>query len=206
MQVLVARIGKPHGIRGEVTVELFTDAPEERFSRGEVLHIDGFTHGTVAATVAPAGALTVASARWNKKILVVRFEEITTRNHAEDLRNTLLMFEVPEDVNSEEEGFYEHQLLELPVFLLEDVPDGEIPNDNPAVGEPLGTVIGLQTMPLQDLLLVKLSPAYGGQEIMVPFVDEIVPEVVPAEGDEPGFVLLSPPEGLIELSTPLKGK
>ena len=139
MQVLVARIGKPHGIRGEVTVELFTDAPEERFSRGEVLHIDGFTHGTVAATVAPAGALTVASARWNKKILVVRFEEITTRNHAEDLRNTLLMFEVPEDVNSEEEGFYEHQLLELPVFLLEDVPDGEIPNDNPAVGEPLGT-------------------------------------------------------------------
>ena len=43
MQVLVARIGKPHGIRGEVTVELFTDAPEERFSRGEVLHIDGFT-------------------------------------------------------------------------------------------------------------------------------------------------------------------
>ncbi len=67
MQVLVARIGKPHGIRGEVTVELFTDAPEERFSRGEVLHIDGFTHGTVAATVAPAGALTVASARWNKK-------------------------------------------------------------------------------------------------------------------------------------------
>ena len=56
MQVLVARIGKPHGIRGEVTVELFTDAPEERFSRGEVLHIDGFTHGTVAATVAPAGA------------------------------------------------------------------------------------------------------------------------------------------------------
>ena len=180
MQVLVARIGKPHGIRGEVTVELFTDAPEERFSRGEVLHIDGFTHGTVAATVAPAGALTVASA--------------------------LLMFEVPEDVNSEEEGFYEHQLLELPVFLLEDVPDGEIPNDNPAVGEPLGTVIGLQTMPVQDLLLVKLSPAYGGQEIMVPFVDEIVPEVVPTEGDEPGFVLLSPPEGLIELSTPLKGK
>jgi ribosome maturation factor rimM len=137
---------------------------------------------------------------------VVRFEEITTRNHAEDLRNTLLMFEVPEDVNSEEEGFYEHQLLELPVFLLEDVPDGEIPNDNPAVGEPLGTVIGLQTMPVQDLLLVKLSPAYGGQEIMVPFVDEIVPEVVPAEGDESGFVLLSPPEGLIELSTPLKGK
>ena len=67
-------------------------------------------------------------------------------------------------------------------------------------------MIGLQTMPVQDLLLVKLSPAYGGQEIMVPFVDEIVPEVVPAEGDESGFVLLSPPEGLIELSTPLKGK
>ena len=42
MQVVVARIGKPHGIRGEVTVQLFTDAPQERFARGEVLGIENF--------------------------------------------------------------------------------------------------------------------------------------------------------------------
>ena len=198
MQVLVARIGKPHGIRGEVTVELFTDAPEERFSRGEVLHIDGFTHGTVAATVAPAGALTVASARWNKKILVVRFEEVTTRNQAEELRGSRLMFEVPED--EDDEGFYEQELVNLPVYLLMKVPEGENPVNNPKAGKPLGKVTGLQTMPAQDILLVKLAAEHGGDEIMIPFVEEIVPEVVTTAEDGPGFVLLTPPPGLINVA------
>ena len=33
-QVSVGRIGRPHGIRGEVTVELRTDEPDQRFRRG----------------------------------------------------------------------------------------------------------------------------------------------------------------------------
>lgn len=200
MQVLVARIGKPHGIRGEVTVELFTDAPNERFAQGEVLYLEDFTEGTPAAVAAPTGALTVASSRWNKKILVVSFEQITTRNQAEQLRNTRLVYEVPKDELGED-GFYEQQLVGLPVYLLADAPVGEVPYDNPAVGDPLGTVAGLHTMPAQDLLLIELSADYGGQQVMVPFVDEIVPEVIPATENEPGFVLLSPPQGLIELNT-----
>lgn len=203
MQVVVARIGKPHGIRGEVTVQLFTDAPQERFARGEVLGIENFVPGSVAASVAPTGELTVAGARWNKKILVVRFDEVTTRNQAEELRGTRLVYEVPED-DGEEEGFYEQELVNLPVYLLADVPEGESPVDNPAVGKPLGKVTGLQTMPVQDLLLIKLarSPRLAsgaGEEIMIPFVEEIVPEVVPSTEEEPGFVLLTPPAGLIDL-------
>ncbi len=34
---------------------------------------------------------------------------------------------------------------------------------------------------------------------MIPFVEEIVPEVVPSTEEEPGFVLLTPPAGLIDL-------
>lgn len=203
MQVVVARIGKPHGIRGEVTVQLFTDAPQERFARGEVLGIENFAPGSAAASVAPTGELTVAGARWNKKILVVRFDEVTTRNQAEELRGTRLVYEVPED-DGEEEGFYEQELVNLPVYLLADVPEGESPVDNSAVGKPLGQVTGLQTMPVQDLLLIKLarSPRLAsgaGEEIMIPFVEEIVPEVVPSTEEEPGFVLLTPPAGLIDL-------
>lgn len=203
MQVVVARIGKPHGIRGEVTVQLFTDAPQERFARGEVLGIENFMPGSAAASVAPTGELTVAGARWNKKILVVRFDEVTTRNQAEELRGSRLVYEVPED-EGDEEGFYEQELVNLPVYLLADVPEGESPVDNPTVGKPLGKVTGLQTMPVQDLLLIKLarSPRLAsgaGEEIMIPFVEEIVPEVVPSTEDEPGFVLLTPPAGLIDL-------
>lgn len=203
MQVVVARIGKPHGIRGEVTVQLFTDAPQERFARGEVLGIENFVPGSAAAKIAPAGELTVAGARWNKKILVVRFDEVTNRNQAEELRGTRLVYEVPEETG-DEEGFYEQELVGLPVYLLADVPEGESPVENPAAGEPLGEVTGLQTMPVQDLLLIKLahSPRLAsgaGEEIMIPFVAEIVPEVVPSSEEEPGFVLLTPPAGLIDL-------
>ena len=206
MQVVVARIGKPHGIRGEVTVQLFTDAPQERFARGEVLGIENFKPGSAAASVAPTGELTVAGARWNKKILVVRFDEVTTRNQAEERRGSRLVYEVPED-EGDEEGFYEQELVNLPVYLLADVPEGESPVDNPAVGKPLGKGTGPQAtgrMPVQDLLLIKLarSPRLAsgaGEEIMIPFVEEIVPEVVPSTEDEPGFVLLTPPAGLIDL-------
>ena len=100
MQVLVARIGKPHGIRGEVTVQLYTDTPEERFAVGERLSIENFTAKSPAAAIAPAGELTVAASRWNKKILVVRFEEISNRNQAEELRDTRLMYDVPESNDS----------------------------------------------------------------------------------------------------------
>ncbi len=185
MQVQVARIGKPHGIRGEVTVELFTDNPEARFAKGETLEIENFRAGSEVARIAPAGQLTVAGSRWNKKILVVRFEEVTSRNDAEVLRNTRLVFDSSEV--DEDEGIYEHDVLGLPVFLLSEVPEGELPQ-----GEGIGKVSGLQTMPTQDLLLIELN---NGQEAMIPFVEELVPEL---DLDEK-FVLIDPPAGLLNL-------
>ena len=199
MQVLVARIGKPHGIRGEVTVQLYTDTPEERFAVGERLSIENFTAKSPAAAIAPAGELTVAASRWNKKILVVRFEEISNRNQAEELRDTRLMYDVPES-NDDEEGFYEQELLDLPVFLGERLDDDVHPlvEENPEAL--VGTVSGLQTMPAQDLLSITLSDEHGGEEILVPFVEEIVPEIVLTTEEETGYIILTPPPGLIDLS------
>lgn len=185
MQVLVARIGKPHGIRGEVTVELFTDSPEDRFARGETLTIENFQAGSPLTRITPTGTLTVVSARWNKKILVVRFEEITNRNDAEIMRNTRLVFEA--QAAEEEEGYYEHDLVGLPVWNINDVPEGELPS-----GDPIAKVTGLQTMPVQDLLLLELA---NGQEAMIPFVEQLVPEV----DLEEKFVLIDPPAGLLNL-------
>lgn len=185
MQVLVARIGKPHGIRGEVTLQVFTDAPDIRFAQGEKLSIEEFSPSAPIARLAPAGELTVAHSRWNKKILVVKFEEITTRNDAELFRDWRLTFNSEEA--AEDEGIYEHDVLDLPVYLLSDVPEGELPS-----ADPVATVIGLQTLPTQDLLIVKLA---NGSEAMIPFVEEIVPEI---DLDE-GFILIDPPAGLLEL-------
>ncbi len=168
MKLRVARIGKPHGIRGEVTVQVLTDAPEERFVRGAAFDVDPASHG----------ALTVRSARWNKDILVLGFEEVPDRNRAEELRGATLSIETEELEESHDEGWYEHELVGLEARVD---------------GRAVGTVSALQVMPAQDLLVVDTPSG----EVLVPFVDEIVPEV-DVEG---GYVVVVPPPGLFELNT-----
>lgn len=170
--VRVARIGKPHGIRGEVTVQVFTDDPDARFAPGERLVVRDGAPGLPAE-------LTVTRARWNKQILVVGFGESPDRNAAEALRGTQL-FAAPED-RGEDGEWYEDDLLDLAVE---------------ADGRRIGTVTGLTTGPAQDLLEIAVD---GREEpVLVPFVEEIVPEV----DEERGVVVLTPPPGLLDLNEP----
>ena len=166
MQVQVARIGKPHGIKGEVTVLVLTDAPDSRFSPGAEFVVE-------PATI---GQLTVKSSRWNKDILLLGFEGTTTRNEAELLRGASLFFESDDD--QDDDAWYEHELLGLEVRVGKAV---------------VGKVTGLRTQAVQDLLIVEDA---DGDEVLVPFVDEIVPEV----NIEDGYVRLTPPAGLFTVN------
>lgn len=169
--VRVARIGKPHGIKGDVTVQVFTDAPEERFVPGAVLSVRDGAAGTHAN-------LTVSRARWNKQILVLAFEEITDRNTAELHRNAHLFAEP--DAESDDDGWYEDDLLDFDVRRAESTTGS------------IGTVTGLITGDAQDLLEISLV---SGETALIPFVEEIVPEI-----DEAARVVyLTPPDGLLEL-------
>jgi 16S rRNA processing protein RimM len=154
MDVLVARIGKPHGIKGEVTVQLFTDAPEDRFDAGETFRVEG----------AAVAELTVAKARWNKDILIVGFEQVADRNQAETLRGAQLFIDTAGAVDEDDDAWYEHELVGL---------------DARVDGVSVGKVTALRTMAVQDLLVVELA---DGHEAFVPFVGSIVPEVNPDEG------------------------
>ncbi len=169
MKLQVARIGKPHGIRGEVTVQVLTDAPGDRFVPGTEFIVEP----------AAAGPLTVLSARWNKDILLLAFEEIETRNEAETIRGAKLFIETEEIDEDDDEGWYEHELEGLEVRVGEAV---------------VGKVTGLRTLPVQDLLVVTTPE---GTEILIPFVEQIVPEVNVAEK----FILVTPPPGLFEVNT-----
>ncbi|TPV49000.1 ribosome maturation factor RimM [Pseudarthrobacter phenanthrenivorans] len=168
MQLQVARIGKPHGIRGEVTVQVLTDAPGDRFVPGTEFVVEP----------ASAGPLTVVSARWNKDILLLGFEEIGTRNEAETLRGAKLFIETEELDEDDDEGWYEHELVGLEARVGSNV---------------VGKVAALNTGTAQDLLMVTTP---DGDEILVPFVEQIVPEV----NIEEGYILLTPPAGLFELN------
>src|SRR6476660_8993557 len=164
--LLVARIGKPHGLRGEVTVQLHTDDPESRFATGSEL-----TTEAVPGSGVPR-VLTVSSARSHRGIWLIGFEGVPDRSGAESLRGTRLFTDVPAGPpENEDEGFYEADLVGLAVVATD--------------GAQLGTVTALQTGAAQDLLVVELA---GGGEALVPFVEAIVPEV----DLERGRVVLDP--------------
>ncbi len=149
MRVVIGRIGRPHGIRGEVTVETRTDEPDERFAPGAVLLVDG-----------PVQQLVVDRMHWHSGRLLVTFEGVVDRNDAEALRGLILEVERPDDATPENpEEYYDSALTGCTVVTV----DGEL----------VGTVAEVAHLPAQDLLVVTGSRG----EVLVPFVTEIVPEV-----------------------------
>lgn len=173
-EVRVARIGRPHGIRGEVTVEIFTEAPEKRFQIGNVVTVRATDQRTAAFET-----LTVERARWNKRILLLKFEEIRDRSCAESMRNMELY--VAASDQQDDESWYADELIGLTVHV------GTLSSAS------IGEVTDLITGHVQDLLKVRLL---NGQELLIPFVEEIVPAIY----DGLGAIVIDPPAGLLELT------
>lgn len=166
---MVGRVAKAHGIRGELTVEVRTDSPEERFRSGAVLtsrRRDGST-----------AELTVAAARPHSGRLLVTFEQIRTREDAEAIRGALLLADTADLPPTEDpDEFYDHELEGLRAELT----DGTV----------VGTIQEVVHAPGAELLSLDRE----GQTVLVPFAREIVP-VVDVAG---GRVVLDPPEGLLD--------
>lgn len=175
VEVLVGRVGKPHGLLGEVTVDVRTDEPQRRYAAGATLQAEpppgsAFGHR----------ALTVTGARWHRTTLLVRFAELADRGAAEAARGVLLHAVVPAGESPEDpEEFYDHQLVGL------------------TARDPQGGVLGEVTAVrhgAQDLLSVRTT---DGRDALVPFVAALVPVVDLAAGhvviaDRPGLVALPP--------------
>ncbi|AKK03429.1 ribosome maturation factor RimM [Corynebacterium epidermidicanis] len=164
MDVMIGRVVKSHGIRGEVVVEPTTDDPELRYAVGETLR------GTQGKK---EHSLTITAVRAHQGRLLIKFEEVPDRNAADSLRGTKF-FAAP--IYDEDEGYYDHELEGLTVLLD---------------GTPIGTVTGISHGPAQSLLEVRIDD----REVLIPFVEEIVPDI---DLDE-GTCTITPPEGLLEL-------
>jgi 16S rRNA processing protein RimM len=170
MDVVVGRVAKAHGITGELSVDVRTDSPETRFALGSAL-VAKLRDGTTRT-------LTVAAARNHSGRLLVRFDEVLTRDVAESLRGTLLMGSTDDlpPIDDPDE-FYDHELEGLVVEMLD--------------GSKVGTVKEIAHGAGGELLVVNRE---GGGELLVPFVSQIVP-TVDVKG---GKVVIDPPEGLLD--------
>lgn len=150
MRVVVGRIGRPHGVRGEVTVEPRTDEPDERFAAGSSVEVAGSTR-----------QLVVESAHWHSGRLLVAFAGVNDRDAAEALRNSILEIERdPDEAPDDPEEFYDSALVGCEVALI----DGDV----------VGTVREVLHLPAQDLLSITTP---DDREVLVPFVAAMVPTV-----------------------------
>ena len=168
MQLVVGRIGRAHGIRGEVGVEVRTDDPDLRFADGARL-----------ATDPPErGPLTVVATRWHSGRLLVRFKGLDDRTAAENMRGTMLVIEVDESERPQDpDEFYDHQLVGLRVITT--------------AGDEVGEVAEVLHLPAQDVLAIKRT---DGVEVLVPFVQVLVPVVDLDRGN----VTVDPRPGLLD--------
>jgi 16S rRNA processing protein RimM len=150
VQLVVGRIARAHGISGEVSVDVRTDAAEVRFAPGA--HLD---------TDPPrSAALTVARARWHSGRLLVCFEGIADRTLAEALQGILLTVDSATSPAPDADEFWDHDLVGLDAISVG--------------GEALGVVEDVVHPPGAPLLVVRRP---DGSEALVPFATEIVPTV-----------------------------
>ncbi|MGA4669858.1 ribosome maturation factor RimM [Propionibacteriaceae bacterium Y1923] len=155
IEVTIGVVGRAHGIRGDVMIDLRTDEPERRFATGAVVRVEGSRR-----------TLTVTKSAWHGGRLMVHFQGMDDRNAAEAARGTVLVCDVdPAELPEEDDEYYDRQLVGLQAVLA----DGTV----------VGEVSQVVHLPAQDLLVIDVD----GEERMVPFVTELVPRVDLAAGE-----------------------
>lgn len=173
-QLRVGRLVKAHGLKGALKLELYTDNPERRFITGAE-----FTLQVPEASPWHRKTVTVREYRVMNGNPVVFFEGIEDREGADGLVRAILW--IDQDLEeTEDNAWFDHQLIDLDV-----VRDGQV----------IGKVVRVEHMPAQDLLIVRpLTGSGSDSDVMVPFVEAIVPSVDVAGGR----VIVTPPGGLFE--------
>lgn len=149
-RVLLARIGAPHGVRGEVRLFVFAQDPEALFDYGPLTDEGGKRRFEIAA-LRPA-----------KEHFVARLKGVDTREAAEALTNEGLF--VARDLlppTEDEDDFYHADLIGLTAVT--------------AAGESFGKVVAVHDFGAGDIL--EIAPVAGGKTLMLPFTRAAVPTV-----------------------------
>ncbi|MEE3850699.1 ribosome maturation factor RimM [Gordonia sp. LSe1-13] len=169
MDLVVGRVAKSHGVRGEVVVDVRTDDPDARFAPGTRLR----------ARLPRGGgeqSFTVTAARHHAGRLLLSLDEVADRTFADTLRGALFLIDSSDvDSGDDPDEFYEHELEGAPVTTVD--------------GAEVGVLTSVLHMPAGDVLAVRTP---DDREVLVPFVREIVP-TVSADG-----IVIDPPDGLID--------
>jgi 16S rRNA processing protein RimM len=167
--VVIARMVKARGIRGEVACDLATDFPE-RFQQIED-----------ATVVMPGGsrlALKLENHWFHQDRVILKFAGYDTMNDAQRLVGGVLVISEADALELEEDEFYEYQLMGLEAVTAD--------------GQRVGQVSGLLHTGGNELLVVE---GEDKRQVLIPFVDEICQAV----DLKAGRIIINPPQGLLDL-------
>lgn len=173
---MLLRVGvllRPYGLHGGLFMSVTTDLPDVRFALSATLFCsrqltdasDTCSVLTVRALQKKVGAVTARN-RW-----VIFFEEVRDRTLASTLSGSLLLAEPIED-SRDSELWYDSHLVGMKVTL--------------ECRKELGRVVGVEHLPMQDLLVVETKAG----SVLLPFVKSIVTSV------SDGEIIVNPPGGM----------
>lgn len=141
----VGQLRRPHGVRGEMQMALYTEFPE-RLKPGINLYI-GEKHQLV----------TIRSQRMHRAVMLIAFEEYPDRTAVEVLRNQMVYVPVESLPELPEGEYYQYELIDLTVKTDD--------------GQNLGVVEEVLETGANDVLLVRQP---DGKEVLLPFIDEVI--------------------------------
>jgi 16S rRNA processing protein RimM len=172
--LIVGLITSCHGINGQVKIKSLSDF-EERFLKPGLRWLQKENE--------PPSKIELISGFKNpgKQTFILRFKGISTRNHAEKLKNYKILVKTNKLPKLNKEEFHLLELVNLQVKILE--------NEELKI---IGKIIGLENEH-NNLLVIELLK--GRKKVLVPFVNEIVPLI----DIKNNFIIINPPKGLLEL-------
>jgi 16S rRNA processing protein RimM len=174
--IIVGRVHKAHGIRGEVVVEVITDAPDAIFAAGHRVFA-----GTTTGDIAPSRQeLHVKTARPFNEGLLVSFDEVPDRNAAELWRGRYLLAAADDVPPPGDDEIYQHELIGMRVDLSD--------------GETLGTVNELYDLPQGLALDVRRIPPRNAETVILLYDEHTIQSV----DKESRVIVVTPPDGLLE--------
>jgi len=156
----VGRVLRPHGLRGEVRVEIHTDFPERFAVYGQQLYLST----SVSPTYETCTVYELQSHRFHGDVVLLKFVGIDDRTQAEALRHSWVWIPVEQAVPLKEGELYLHQMLGLQAFTVE--------------GKDLGRV--------EEIIETGSAPVYVVRgllgELLLPDIDEVIVDVDIAHG------------------------
>ncbi|WP_099224341.1 ribosome maturation factor RimM [Listeria costaricensis] len=166
----VGKIVNTHGLMGEVRVISRTDFAEERYQKGSKLYL-------FRKEATTPEELIIKSHRKHKNFDLLTFEGFTNINQVENMKEGLLKVKESELGELEENAFYYHEIIGCAVYTT----DGTL----------IGKITEILSPGANDVWVVKPEK---GKEIYLPYIEDVVKEVDPAESR----VVIELVEGLLD--------